>query len=185
MTRDRNLLQVGGCLLLATVVAACSDPVSPPAQGGLSIRVTPPSSGTCGVTYQATIPTTDAPTPTSAGTPLTDGDLGAKVSCVVKEDGDGYYLNGSISFGQLSYNIVGHVPASGTSAADVRVTAQNTSQGTSPLQGGCTVTIGSSPQTVAAGEIFATFSCPEFNDNMSPDIRCSSEGTVVFERCSK
>jgi hypothetical protein len=185
MIRQQTLLHAAGCLAFSLLVGACSDPVSPPAKGGLSIRVMSPPDGQCNTTFQATIPSIGAPTPSSAGEPLTDGEQSSQVSCAVRADGDGYAVSGSLFLGQISFTIAGHVPASGPSAADVVVTAQNNQTGSSRLQGRtCVVTVGSSPQTVSGGEIFATFSCPIFDDSMSPAEPCATEGTFVFERCS-
>ena len=171
----------------------CSDPVPLPAQGAITLSVRLPTSsvkGTCpdsGTTYSAGSPI--APTISSPGNSLVDGDKGAHVSCSVRASGGGFAFSGSFAPSSTmseGYPITvtfngGVVDASGNGTVNIGVYTPKLSA-TYTSNPACTVKVLGSPLQVKGGSIWASFSCPSITNPPSGLCEVGSS-VIVFENC--
>jgi hypothetical protein len=184
--------------LACGLLLSCSDPPSPPAQAAFTITVSPGGTGSCTTTHgPAGVPTDDTSNTIynqlhcdrkSGCTPdqfvRVDGQEGDSVSCSVKSNGNGF----DVQFEFIS----GHMTLTGTSTAPVTqsqgaLTMNSVYEGQDSLKGTCN-TIINPPHVggISAGQIWATFNCPEFSDPTAPgSTACAASGAFIFENCSK
>ena len=189
-----RLLGFGVCLVGSTGFCAlsCSDPVAPPAQGAMEIRIYPPSNAganKCSLPAHVKIlsgnPTDTAkPSKTEPGERLIDGQDGASVKCTVSGGGSfsvsASVLKDPVSFG-MSASINGTTGTGSVSEYDPDDTVTLISD-----PAGCTFTV-TPPQEIASGRVWGSFSCPtNFRDPNQPGgTSCASEGNFVFENCQE
>ncbi|HKO47162.1 MAG TPA: hypothetical protein VJV79_05535 [Polyangiaceae bacterium] len=161
----------------------------PPAQGNMTLllqQVKPTSCPVASKTYQVGNP--QAPTSSSVGDRLIDGEAGAKVSCVVRGGGP-YFFSGSIQGQSSELAKVTLIVKNGIIDADEQTGTATISVYTPELadvfhstEGGCTVSVVA--QNVKPGSLWATFSCPSVSSS-STGAACGigAISTFVLENC--
>ena len=166
---------------LSLGAAACSDPVSPPAQAAMAINKTsdtgcfmiatgalsepPGTENFIAIQNQTTAPPDDVR--------VVDGEGGARISCDVSGSGT---FSGNLRTNRTSF-VVSQGQASGTAGTAFITQWDSTSQET--LTGSCTLEV----KSLSAGAIWARFECLEFNS--PPTIMCQATGAFVFENCGE
>ena len=185
--------------LAVPVLAAfgCSDPVPLPAQGAVTLEISPGAAGTCpisaGMGYaigakKKTGVGVDAPNDVTFGTSVIDGDHGASVSCSVKGQADGTFkFSGSLHSFSGDGNLVTVTITNGTINADKTNGTGQVGVFTTQLVG--TYDSGAMPCTftvlngqVKGGAIWADFTCPSISET---GRACSiSKSTIVFGNCA-
>lgn len=165
---------------LSLGAAACSDPVSPPAQAAIAINK--PSATGClangalseppgtenfiAIQNQTTAPPDDVR--------IVDGEGGARISCDVSGSGS---FSGNLRTNRTSFVVSQGQGASGGAGTAFITQWDATSQET--LSGSCTLEV----KSLSAGAIWARFECLEFNS--PPTITCQATGAFVFENCGE
>ena len=166
---------------LSLGAAACSDPVSPPAQAAIAIQKR--SVSDC---FQIADNTLSEPEGTEAfiaimnqSTPppddirIVDGEGGATVSCDVSGSGT---FRGNLRTSRTSF-VVTDGQASGDTGTALITQWDHVSQET--LTGSCTLGI----KSLRGGAVWASFDCPMFN--APPTINCAGSGVLIFENCGE
>lgn len=180
---------------------ACSDPVPPPAQGAFIASIgpspSPPPDSACATSaFTYDVPKIrdmmlqDALTESKYLHKTINGEKGAKVSCTVKGGANGFTFSGQILLGgrglQISNGTLGP-----TKTGTATITVSNSerlspAQLISPADVPCTVSaaqVGGNNLQVAAGNIWATFDCPQVN--LPPTSSCGADGVFVLENCEQ
>lgn len=181
------LRRLAVALVLSTLGAAgCSDPVAPPAQGGLYIQigsaVDKPQGTQCPSTGHSKNIGAPPPDQNSPGGRVVDGE-GGQVFCNVS-GGDPFSFNGKLAQGNISFTVKGTVAPQGTGSAqviyydpDLATTVQ------SPNDRPCTVAVNSGSLQVASGRVWASFACDQLI--REPSSYCGASGVFVFENCDE
>lgn len=173
--------------LLALAIAGCSGSAPPPPQGDATIHIIaaspPPNQTSCNVQAHNAQIGDNAPSSTSPGSRVRNGNHGAYVHCTVKGKST-FSVSGSMRMGSVSFTISGQgIPATGDGKAAISSFDSTTSfTMQSPADTPCTVT----PIQIAGGRIWASFACPGFVNPSSPSTTyCQSNGFFVFENCGQ
>lgn len=179
-------------LLLALGAWGCSSSPSP-AKAALAVTdigpaSNPPTGEACNLpAVQFGIYKTGgtAPSASSTGSLLTDGDSGASVNCTVSGGGSTFHFNGTLRHGTSSLSV-----NSGTVTKDSNNNFTGTAMlnlysptfsGTalsSPSGKPCSITA----HGIASGRIWAAFDCSDLEH--PPGTDCAVGGTLVFEDCN-
>lgn len=174
---------------LAAAGASCSDPAGALPQGAIYIVVSPQDAPPPGTACSADGLPYSLPSGSQAVDAIrrnggqgddgeiyrvVDGDKDVDVSCTVK-DGDTITLEGTIDKKHsVSFSVRGNIsPTGGT----VNISELDNNR-VGRLSGECTV----ETEYVAAGAIWAHFTCPAFSAGTD---QCQARGTFVFENCKK
>ncbi len=174
---------------LALVATSCSGSAPPPAQGSLYIHVSaatnppPPAGKKCNIAAHNAQIGSQAPTQTSPGDRVQDGNKGASVHCTVKGKSS-FSVSGSMRKGSVSFQINGQVPKVGGGDGTASISSFDSTSGAtmdSTDNPACTVT----PIEIAGGRIWAHYVCPGFINTDSPSTYCQADGFFVFENCSQ
>lgn len=129
----------------------------------------------------------------AAVTAVVDGEGGVSVVCKVVPDGEGFVFEGTIKAGDDSFQASGTVTPGKPSTLDVTaVSAASGSTFSSVISPRCSVTVAptdADPQlSVAAGQLWARFECPEVvrNGGFNNEPRCSVESGAYlsFSHCA-
>ncbi len=185
----KNLLVVA----LSVGLWSCSDPVPPPYQAGVNIRIqSAPSSVTpagksCKYTPHSAFVGSPPPSANTAGKRVIAGEDGAKVKCSVRKSGDVFKLTGTASHKAVSFAVTGEVTPGGTGTGLIQH-RNNTTLATleSPADQPCTIEVAPEPLQAASGRIWARFSCPALTVRNEPAVFCQTdEGYFVFENCDE
>lgn len=182
--------------LLGGLAIGCSDPVPPPAQGDSLIHYVPaasnPSSCTIGA-HTAAIPSSNQTkaVPDHAqndpGTRAVDGQNGAGVQCRVAGSSS-FTFNGNMSAGAASFVVSGTVTKGGGGSGRIAAADPGTAgHGFAPGSGdpSCTFSVAEQNLQIAAGRIWATFTCPTVRDDQNSSIICATNGEFVLENCEQ
>lgn len=172
--------------LLALAATSCSSAAPPPAQGDLEIHVSPasspPNGDTCTVDPHNAQIGDQAPSGTSPGSRVRDGNSGAVVQCSVKGSST-FSVNAAIRKGAVSFQLLGKVPKTGDGTGSI-ISFDPTSDMTMSSPSGTPCTI--SPIQIAAGRIWAHFVCNGFVNPSAPtNSYCQADGYFVFENCDQ
>lgn len=184
--------------LLGGLAIACSDPVPPPAQGDSHIRLFAAASNpsSCSITGSSQIPTQKPGDPArpdhtqnDPGSRVVDGQSGAGVTCRVAGSST-FTFNGSMSSGNASFNVSGSITKGGggsgrVSAAGPVSAGHAVAPSASKSDPSCTFSVAEQNLQVAAGHVWATFSCPTVRDNENSSIICAMDGEFVLENCEQ
>lgn len=170
----------------------------PPPQAGAFAHIqaaapalTPPGKACSVQSHTATIGT--APSTTTKGTPVVDGEAGV-VTCSVVGAGT-FAFSASMTYGGTSFSIThGSITAGGSGTATIQVCDPTTgfclgSPAEPDTQGfglPCNVFVDQDSLEVSEGRIWARFECPTLENESTPNIWCASDaGVFVLENCDK
>jgi hypothetical protein len=213
-TRARNV-SCAFALSLLGLVASCSDPVPPAAQGSASLYVNTVANPTAAAHCPAGVHWVDVPDATgqqnfpNAKAPVAvDGQNQMSVKCTVKDNGGSFSVSGTMA--APATNPMTKMPASTNIAFSTTISADQTAPGSMSLQdwsmaspftstddnGRAAPTcmfsvhpLNSNDQlAIAAGRVWMSVTCPKFRDPQSPDLNevCSiSSGIIVLENCQQ
>ncbi len=162
---------------------SCSDPVPPPAQGGVTHRFSvptprPPDTNCPAQSYAMAIGGPKAPPANGPGNDVViDEENGATVSCTVRKSGGGFAVSGSLQQLDKFFSISGTFADTGDGAVSV---GGDVFAYVNAPQTECKVTV----HKAQSGAIWADYNCP-VTDPKSPESYCVASGTFVFENCSE
>jgi hypothetical protein len=166
-------------ILVALSLSSCGDATPPPAEGAVSVNISPSSSSPpsygCSIS-QAMMLGNAAPGPASQGSTWVDGEGGHSVTCSASGDGT-FTFSGEISSGNSRFTISGTVQAGGTGSATVSMFVPS---GDGLYDQNCTVNA-SGDYKVEKGAIWAGISCTSLK---SASDWCGANGTFIFKSCS-
>ena len=170
--------------LLASGAIGCSPASDDAPKGASHFQI---NGGGCnvGVSQGYTIPVGSQPTTvTSQGARVEDGKEGADVSCKVSEDGDGYFLSGTVQQRTRSFTVSGTVDPTadgGYSGFGTVIQADSpTSLNLRSPANSCNITV-MEGQQIKKGYVWGNFDCPSVVHE--PNQNCPAIGSFVFEHC--
>ena len=185
--------------LTVCLTQACSDPPAPPAQGAVTLSISPTSGFTCNHT-NGTLSVPFAQNASVSGTLGTGCNLsaGCKPDEYVVVDRDrGTNISCSISPGGMGYNVSISMNVEGSPSMQFQANGQLGPNGgqlainetNSEAHGGgsdqaCQVSIQPNVGVIAKGKIWAQFQCTMFRDPSDlSDTGCTVTGAFLFENC--
>ncbi|HEY3233700.1 MAG TPA: hypothetical protein VGJ84_03230, partial [Polyangiaceae bacterium] len=131
-----------------------------------------------------------APTTASnRGTPISNGEQGASISCTIS--GSGTFSIRAETFAQennSSFNIQSaSVPAGGVGMGEIDMQSVSTGHLQTPRAGmassPCSFDVSVSGTEVGAGKVYAKVTCPKVLDPQTPTNVCRLDGWVLLEGC--
>jgi hypothetical protein len=175
----------------------CSDPPSPPAQGALTLTVSPGASGgQCNATGPERLFPNDPAvedrlgcslaTPNQCGKPddlvVVDGASSSHVSCTVAANGDKFDVNLVLDIQpNVRFQATGQIGATG---GTLNISTSGQVLSGNGLSGDCTFEVVPNFGLVKPGAIWGHYNCPTFGDPKSPSgASCQSDGRFIFENC--
>lgn len=188
----RRLL--GGAVSAALLFgAACSDPVPPPSQGGLTIHIrsapagATPDGKSCQFNPHYAYIGSPPPGAGAPGSRVVDEESGASVKCAVRKSGDVFKVSASMSHKGVAFTVNGQLSPGGSGTATIlhrNPTMLDTLQ--NPVETPCIIAVDVEPLQVATGRIWARFSCPGLISQKQPSTYCEAdEGWFVLENCDE
>lgn len=191
---------VAAPLFLAVCLSqACSDPPAPPAQGAVTLSISPTPGQACNHTSpQLSMPAAQNTSVFGAllGCNLQTGckpdefvvvdrDRGTNISCTISPSGGNYNVNilmnvdGSPS---MQFGVNGTLMANGGTIAINETNSEARGGGSDPA---CQVSIQPNTGVIAKGKIWAQFQCTAFRDPSDlSDTGCTVKGAFLFENCA-
>lgn len=193
-----SLLTLGAIAAIPLATTACGDSVPPPAQGALSYRMWKANGQGCFIAaHSINAPNTGSGqnvTGSHVGEVAVDGQNGAKISCKVRAEGDGFAVTADLDLGDASFSLdatvrPGDSEAQGSIHLQDNHTVATYGQPARLLEGQtgpCKIDVKTGKlYGIDSGWIWGKFSCGELVDERSPDALCSGEGTFLFENCDE
>lgn len=178
---------------ISMAITGCSDPVPPPAQGAVQLKVSSlPTAEIAEGEKNCNFPGIDFALGTvnvTSRTSVTDGTNGTAVHCRVAPRGAGFDVSASIDKGDDSFSVSGFVQSGQDTEGDVTLSLQQTST----LLGSkikCTVSVARTDAApslaVGPGRVWAKVECTKLSVNgFSPPQYCRAAGVFVFESCEE
>ncbi len=167
---------------IAAGLLGCSDPETPPPQASARLSVTTHPTGRCTgqLVHNMLVPSIDgAPTRTSPGSRIADGQDGSEISCTVVRSGEGFAFSGSIRHGRAALAVpTGTIDASGKGQTVVSHFDPNT--GETFFQQSCDV----EALEIAEGRMWLEVTCGNFRPQGAANQICTASAVLVFENCS-
>lgn len=188
-------MKLGRVLLLplfAGSLVACSDPPAAPPEAAAYITVSTAPGGSCNATHGLRAFPQDSrvfdnlncsltsPGCAPDGLVVVEGDSNTRVICNVSPSGNSFSFSGTVRQNNDQVAFVGTVTKEGgTVALDHYSTETNVA-----LAGDCTITMLQNRGALAAGRIWAHFTCPDITDRgAAGGLDCAAEGAFLFQKC--
>lgn len=188
LPRCRALIHISSVPVLAGMTLGCGDdpPVETSIGVGLSIELSDPAASTCGLELGAAPIQIGNPPPSDAtqGTPAAAGGSDVKVVCSVQPSATPGMFAVSLKVDSAMLSLVvegGNLPAG--AAGTAKVNLNDISHNRQLYQEGCTLSA-APPFSVAPGEFWGSFVCPNATSRSATDINCVIDGVIVLTGCS-
>jgi hypothetical protein len=178
--------------LFSGLLIGCSDPPAEPAEGALTISVSPAQGAHCnGQHGQLLMPQNtlvqdrlNCDLSQSGCNPgeyvAVDGDSDTNVSCNVTKSASGFSIQASMAIGGNNVSFSGALSPTG---GDVTMTHRSVNTQIN-LSGQCTITIAPNHGAIDGGKIWAQYTCPNVSEPGSASgDQCVASGAFIFERC--